>query len=39
MEPARMYAWIVFVIVTALALNTVVSAIENRMRGAGGRPG
>jgi ABC-type nitrate/sulfonate/bicarbonate transport system permease component len=32
MEPARMYAWIVFVIATALVLNTVVSLIENRMR-------
>jgi ABC-type nitrate/sulfonate/bicarbonate transport system permease component len=39
MEPARMYAWIVFVIVTALTLNTVISAIENRMRGFGGTPG
>ena len=36
MEPARMYAWIVFVIVIALALNALVSAIENRMRSAGG---
>ena len=33
MEPARMYAWIVFVIAIALALNTLVSTIENRMRG------
>lgn len=33
MEPARMYAWIVFVIVAALALNALVSALENRMRG------
>ena len=32
MEPARMYAWIVVVIVTALVLNTLVSGIENRMR-------
>lgn len=32
MEPARMYAWIVFVIVTALILNTLVSVIESRMR-------
>lgn len=32
MEPARMYAWIVFVVATALVLNTVVSLIENRMR-------
>jgi len=33
MEPARMYAWIVVVIATALMLNTLVSMIENRMRG------
>jgi ABC-type nitrate/sulfonate/bicarbonate transport system permease component len=33
MEPARMYAWIVVVIATALALNTLVSMVENRMRG------
>ena len=33
MEPARMYAWIVVVIATALVLNTLVSGIENRMRG------
>jgi ABC-type nitrate/sulfonate/bicarbonate transport system permease component len=33
MEPARMYAWIVFVIVAALVLNGLVSAIETRMRG------
>ena len=28
-----MYAWIVFVIVAALVLNGLVSALENRMRG------
>jgi ABC-type nitrate/sulfonate/bicarbonate transport system permease component len=33
MEPARMYAWIAFVIVAALVLNALVSALENRMRG------
>jgi hypothetical protein len=33
MEPARMYAWILFVILAALALNALVSAFENRMRG------
>jgi hypothetical protein len=33
MEPARMYAWIVVVIAAALVLNTLVSGIENRMRG------
>jgi hypothetical protein len=33
MEPARMFAWIVFVIVTALVLNTLVSMIEARIRG------
>jgi ABC-type nitrate/sulfonate/bicarbonate transport system permease component len=32
MEPARMYAWIAFVIVVALVLNALVSALENRMR-------
>jgi ABC-type nitrate/sulfonate/bicarbonate transport system permease component len=32
MEPARMFAWIVFVIALALALNASVSSIENRMR-------
>jgi ABC-type nitrate/sulfonate/bicarbonate transport system permease component len=34
MEPARMYAWIVFVIAVALSLNAVVSRLENRMRSA-----
>ena len=33
MEPARMYAWMVVVIVAALVLNTLVSMLENRMRG------
>lgn len=33
MEPARMYAWIVFVVLTALVLNGIVSTVENRMRG------
>jgi ABC-type nitrate/sulfonate/bicarbonate transport system permease component len=33
MEPARMYAWIVFVVLAALVLNALVSALENRMRG------
>jgi ABC-type nitrate/sulfonate/bicarbonate transport system permease component len=33
MEPARMYAWIVFVVLIALVLNGIASAIENRMRG------
>jgi ABC-type nitrate/sulfonate/bicarbonate transport system permease component len=32
MEPARMFAWIIFVIATALVLNSVVSVFENRMR-------
>ena len=32
MEPARMYAWIVFVICTTVTLNFVVSAFENRRR-------
>ena len=39
MEPARMYAWIVFVIATALVLNGLVSALEKRMRGIEERPG
>ena len=30
MEPARMYAWIAFVIFTAIALNMLVTAFENR---------
>ncbi|HXJ02282.1 MAG TPA: ABC transporter permease [Micropepsaceae bacterium] len=33
MEPARMFAWIIFVIATALVLNALVSRVENRMRG------
>jgi len=32
MEPAKMYAWIVFVILTALVLNTIVSMVENHRR-------
>ena len=32
MEPARMFAWISVVIVTATLLNAVVSALETRMR-------
>jgi len=32
MEPARMFAWIAVVILTATLLNAVVSALENRMR-------
>ena len=32
MEPARMFAWITVVIVTAMVLNGVVSVLENRMR-------
>jgi ABC-type nitrate/sulfonate/bicarbonate transport system permease component len=31
MEPARMYAWIAFVIFTAIALNMLVTAIENHV--------
>ncbi len=30
MEPGRMFAWIVFVIVTAIILNMIVSHVENR---------
>ena len=36
MEPARMYAWITFVIFTAIALNMVMSSIENRTSRSGG---
>jgi ABC-type nitrate/sulfonate/bicarbonate transport system permease component len=32
MEPARMYAWIIVVVAAALALNTIVSLLETRMR-------
>ena len=32
MESARMYAWILFVILTSVALNLVVHSIENRTR-------
>jgi ABC-type nitrate/sulfonate/bicarbonate transport system permease component len=32
MEPARMFAWIAVVIVTAMVLNGIVSTLENRMR-------
>lgn len=31
MEPGRLYAWIAFVTVTAVALNLLLSAIENRV--------
>lgn len=37
LEPARMYAWIAFVVLTAIALNLLVSNLENRAR-AGGDP-
>jgi ABC-type nitrate/sulfonate/bicarbonate transport system permease component len=33
MEPARMFAWMAVVIATALALNALVSRIEDRMGG------
>lgn len=32
MEPARMFAWIVFVILTAIVLNMIVSHVENRAK-------
>jgi ABC-type nitrate/sulfonate/bicarbonate transport system permease component len=32
MEPARMYAWIMFVILTSVTLNMIVHNIENRIR-------
>ena len=37
MEPARMYAWIVFVIITAIVLNMVMTSIENRAASSEGR--
>jgi ABC-type nitrate/sulfonate/bicarbonate transport system permease component len=37
MEPARMYAWIAFVIITAITLNMAVSSIENRAARTEGR--
>ena len=35
MEPARMFAWIAFVVVTALVLNLVLSGFDRRARGSG----
>jgi ABC-type nitrate/sulfonate/bicarbonate transport system permease component len=35
MEPARMFAWIAFVVVTALILNLVLSGFDRRARGSG----
>jgi ABC-type nitrate/sulfonate/bicarbonate transport system permease component len=32
MDPARMYSWIVFVVLTTIALNLVLSQIEARVR-------
>ncbi len=37
MEPARMYAWIAFVIFTAIALNMLVTVLENRAAKSEGR--
>jgi ABC-type nitrate/sulfonate/bicarbonate transport system permease component len=37
MEPARMYAWIAFVIFTAITLNMLVTALENRAARSEGR--
>jgi ABC-type nitrate/sulfonate/bicarbonate transport system permease component len=34
MEPARMYAWIVVVVVVSLALNAILSLADDRRRGA-----
>ena len=31
MESARMYAWITFVVLTAVALNLLMTSIENRV--------
>jgi ABC-type nitrate/sulfonate/bicarbonate transport system permease component len=36
MEPARMYAWIAFVVLTAITLNLVVSGFEKRTSSGGG---
>jgi ABC-type nitrate/sulfonate/bicarbonate transport system permease component len=35
MEPARMFAWIAFVVFTALILNLVLSGFDRRARGGG----
>ena len=35
MEPARMFAWIAFVVATALVLNLVLSGFDRRARGSG----
>ena len=32
MEPARMYAWIAFVVLTAISLNMLMSSLENRVQ-------
>jgi ABC-type nitrate/sulfonate/bicarbonate transport system permease component len=32
MEPARMYSWILFVILTSVSLNMIVYSVENRIR-------
>jgi ABC-type nitrate/sulfonate/bicarbonate transport system permease component len=36
MEPARMYAWIAFVVLTAITLNLLVSGFEKRASARGG---
>jgi ABC-type nitrate/sulfonate/bicarbonate transport system permease component len=36
MEPARMYAWIAFVVLTAITLNLLVSGFEKRASAGGG---
>jgi ABC-type nitrate/sulfonate/bicarbonate transport system permease component len=36
MEPARMYAWIAFVLLTAITLNLLVSGFERRASAGGG---
>jgi ABC-type nitrate/sulfonate/bicarbonate transport system permease component len=36
MEPARMYAWIAFVVLTSIALNLLVSGFEKRASARGG---
>jgi ABC-type nitrate/sulfonate/bicarbonate transport system permease component len=38
MEPARMYAWIAFVVLTAVTLNLLVTRFEKRTFASGGDP-
>jgi ABC-type nitrate/sulfonate/bicarbonate transport system permease component len=38
MEPARMYAWIAFVVLTVVTLNLLVTSFEKRSLAGGGDP-